>query len=501
MHIQARLPLALSAVVLIGCSEPEPTLTSTPRPTTPPVARPSADTETAELLRKTAALHRDGHYQEGLVRLESAIRRDPERPRLHYNLGIFRASLGEYEAATTAFEEELARFPGHAESHRALATAYTRIGRLEDSIPHFEICRDNDADDVLCTFQLGQNYSSLGLFEEARGPLERAAEIRLDADAYAELGVLYRRLGDLDLATATFAKALAEDPRHLVTLLGYGQVLTAIGRQEDGEALLAQHQHLAALQDQLNAFERAKAQSGVTPEAFLDLARLHLERDDRAAAAAALREALELDEGNARAALELAGLSLKDNRLDEAERYIHLALTSDPNNPAPSFFKALLHLKRGDGQAATQAIATSRKLGGWPITAYKDLGDALHANGDFRSARQVYAEGLRIDPEHAPLHYNLARTQVALGEREAAQLSVREATRLDPDLSEAWQLLGVMLHEAGDVAAGNSAFRRVLSLERRTRLRADGPEQLLRDFPGSDATREAFRRLLSPAAS
>ncbi len=248
--------------ILAGCSESEPGATRPANVPAPPpsAARPAADVATAALLRDTAALHRDGRHRQGVALLTAELERDPERPRLHYNLGIFHASLDEYEAAVAAFEEELARFPGHAESHRALAAAHSRLGRLEDSVAHFESCLAALPDDPACAFGLGRNLSVLGLFDQALPHLEHAAGLRQDANTYAELATVYRRLGDRERAVATFARALADDPSHLRTLLGYGQTLTALGRGEEGAILLEHHQRLAAMQDQIDAFERGSKQ-------------------------------------------------------------------------------------------------------------------------------------------------------------------------------------------------------------------------------------------------
>ena len=352
----AHLPLALVAAILAGCSGPEP---STPPPAEAPApestTRPAADVETAALLRETSSLHDQGRYQEGVALLTDELARDPQRPRLHYNLGIFRASLEEYEAAATAFEEELARFPGHAESHRALAAAYSRLGRLEDSVAHFEHCRQRLTDDPVCAFGLGRSLSVLGLFEQALPHLERAAELRADAGDYAELAIAHRRLGDLERAAGAFAQALADDPNHLRTLLGYGQTLTALGRGDDGAVLLERHQRLAAMQDQLDAFERGRKQGKPPLQAFLDIARLHLERDDRTAAATLYEQAMELVPEDPVPALELAALYLDNGRLADAERCVEHALAADPESPGPRFYQGLAKLKAGDRAAAERA--------------------------------------------------------------------------------------------------------------------------------------------------
>ncbi|MEM7585508.1 MAG: tetratricopeptide repeat protein, partial [Acidobacteriota bacterium] len=198
------------ALITAGCAEPEST--PTPSPTAGVTASPQTDAATARLLDEVTSLHRAGRYEEGSSLLRGEISRDPERPRLHYNLGVFEASTGSYESAVEAFGEELARFPDHTDSHRALAVAFVRLGRLEDAQPHFERCILDQPGDALCRFELGKSYSTLGMFADARPNLEAAAELRDDAAGYAELALLYRRLGENERAFTAFSKALADDP-------------------------------------------------------------------------------------------------------------------------------------------------------------------------------------------------------------------------------------------------------------------------------------------------
>ncbi len=271
MRSRAALATALAVAAVAGCSGPE-----TPAPPPPPaIEKPAADAATAALLGEVADLHREERYEEGIARLEEELARDPDRPRLAYNLGVFRASTGDYEGAVEAFGEELARFPGHPEGRRALGAALTRLHRLEDSLPHFEQCLAALPDDETCAFGLGRNLAALGRFADALPYLELAARARRDAEGYAELGVLYRRLGRLEDSAEAFAKGLADDPLHLPTLLGYGQALTALGREDDAEILLERHRRLAAYADQVDAFERASREKTPTAEATLNLARLH----------------------------------------------------------------------------------------------------------------------------------------------------------------------------------------------------------------------------------
>ncbi len=495
MHSRAVFPISILAALLAGCSGPEP-------PAGEPAPPAVVDAAGAALLLEIADLHRSGRFDEGLARVEAELARDPDRPRLYYNLGVFRGSLGDHEGAAEAFLQELERYPDHLASHRALAAAYSRQNRLEESLPHFEACLEAAPEDAACAFELGRNLASLGLFEDAEPHLEQAAELSRDADSYAELGILRRRLGQLERAAEAFARALATDPQHVTTLINYGQTLMALGRAADGEAVLEKHRQLAALGDRLEAFERTIEANGASAEALLDVGGLHLERDDRPAAVAAYEQALELDPGNPIAALELASLYLEDDRLVEAERCIELALAADPRNPGPLFYHGLLALKTGDLVAAERSFAASLARGGWPPAAYLDLGSAYRQSGDLHQAATAYLEALSLDPKSAAGYFGLANLRFDQDDAAGAAAAARRAAELDPGHAGAWTLLAASRFEDGDREGAGEAFHQVIATGRLTLLADGGAERMLADFPGTDAARDFYRQLLyRPAAA
>lgn len=493
-----------SAAVLSGCSTPGPspessTAEDSVRSPAPGAASdlPTLDAATQDLLRETAELHRQGRLEEGLERLRQEIERDPNRPRLHYNLGVFRASLEDYEGAAGAFEEELERFPGHGESHRALATAYTRLGRLDESVLQYEACLARLPGEALCTSGLGRNLSALGSTDEAFPFLQQAADERQDAGSYAELALLHRRRGDLQESARTFSQALAKDPRHLPTLLGYGQVLNALQQPQDGAALLEVHRHLSTLQDQLDAFERARRQEDLPAQAYLDLAHMHLQRDDRPEAIAAYRQALSLDPENAAAALELADLYIQGGQAISAEAIARQAGDADPHGSGPHFYLGLAQVLSGERELAQASFVRSLEAGDWPAPAFLDLGAAFHQVGDLERAAAAYLEALRLDPDNPRVHHGFAGVLRQHGDQENALKAAQKAVELEPSFAEAWALLGVLRSEAGDPDGAEAALRRSLEAQRPTLLRADGADHLLETFPGNGTARELFQRLLA----
>jgi len=94
---------------------------------------------------------------------------------------------------------------------------------------------------------LGIVYQRLGKFPEAIKFLEQAIEINPDRAAYYnQLGIVYRQSGQLDKARASYARALEADPLYLNSHLNIG-ILYDLYLQEHGKALQHYERYQALL--------------------------------------------------------------------------------------------------------------------------------------------------------------------------------------------------------------------------------------------------------------
>jgi tetratricopeptide (TPR) repeat protein len=459
----------------------------------------AVDAATGELISRLHALHREGRFREGIDLVEQALRADPDSALLHYNLGVFRGSLGDHQGAIEAFWKELDRDPAHVGSHRALANAFTELGQIEDSIPHLERCLAADLSDSACRRLLGRNLSSLGRLDDAVVHLQQAAGELADAPSFFELGLAQRRLGDSEAASGNFARALAADPEHLPTLLNYGQVLAARGRTSDGEALLALHRELAELGDRVDALEREARRRDTRPELFLALAELYHQRGDQAAAERTYRRALDRLPDMAPAALGLAAILLQTGRAGEAAAWVEELQAAEPANAAVLFLVGTLHLEQGSPEEADRAFAASQRVLPWPSAIFADLGATYQRLSDPAQAAASYSEAVVRDPRHAGALLGLAEALASLGREAEARDAALRAVEIEPRLGDAWTLLGILDFRSGDQAAAERAFIRALGTRRPLLLQAGGSERLLEDFEqrsGSEPARELFERVL-----
>jgi len=86
---------------------------------------------------------------------------EPDRPEVHYNLGVILHRMGSYEAAARAFEEALLLDPGYVDANFNCGLAYYRAGNPAKAIGFLREARALDPDDVAVLYCLALAYEDI----------------------------------------------------------------------------------------------------------------------------------------------------------------------------------------------------------------------------------------------------------------------------------------------------------------------------------------------------
>lgn len=188
-----------------------------------------------------------------------------------------------------------------------------------------------------------------------------------------------------------------------------------------------------------------------------------LGRDDEALLP--MRKAVELSPQDAEACNNL-GITLQGlGRMEQAELCYRQALQIKPDYAEAHFNQATVmqHL-----QHMPEAEASYRRaLQARPdfAEAYGNLGVVLHDMGRLAEAETNLRHALRIKPQYVEAHSNLGRTLHEQGRLEEAEASFREALRIKPDLAELYSNLSVILEGQGRLAEAETCCRSALALD------------------------------------
>ena len=156
--------------------------------------------------------------------------------------------------------------------------------------------------------QLGLGYLQQGLTERAQAPLAKALALDADdADAHAAMALVFQAQGESQLADQHFRKALAERPNDTRIRNNYGSFLYAQGQFGQAEQMFRQ-----AAADTLYP-ERSRV--------YENLGLTALKQGRRTQAHEYLGKALQLNQRQPRALLEMAELSFENRHYVPARDY------------------------------------------------------------------------------------------------------------------------------------------------------------------------------------
>lgn len=307
-------------------------------------------------------------------------------------------------------------------------------------------------------------------------------------------------------------------------------------------------------------FKRVTELEPALPDGFVNLGQAYMENQDYGAAIPPLKHALELapDLGAAHQLLGYALLAhgyaaeaiphlekiqeqtalgvaqIATGQLPQAVENLQAALAKHPNDP-----DLLYYLGRASGLLSKQSIDTL--LAAYPDSAraHQALAENYFVLRQMPQAEKEFQEALRLRPDTPELHLELglvyagssqwskaeeefrAQTKLQPGNAEAAyrlgaallqegkareaRIELQRSDRLQPDMPETLYSLGKAASLAGDPAAAEKAWTKLLSIEKGSNLAAQTHFALAGLYRKQGKTAEAkremqeFQKLQNPA--
>ena len=368
-----------------------------------------------------------------------------ERLPLRLEMARLQVHLGEGADAVETLHANLEEQPRHETTVEALASALEAQGRDRELLDLFE--------------DQARRTQEAGLLQQAGALWSRAAEI-------AEL-----RLGDLRAAEDHHARAVEMAPG--------AASFDALAR-----LAAARHDPSASALWLERLLEIAPAGEG----AQLRLADALVDAGDGARAALRL-EAAWASSPESDAIRER--LSKLYRAQGQWERLAHVIAASAAHAPdKPTRMARLLEAARlyfGACQSPALAVPLLEQasdLAPEDQAVRLALADALASSKRFEEARSllqsmVDAFGGRRPKERAPVHYQIARLQLAMGNRARALVELDTATRVDPQNPEILRTLAELARDDGQLDRAEKSYRALLVVLRR-REEAGEPQNVAR---------------------
>lgn len=143
---------------------------------------------------------------------------------------------------------------------------------------------------------------------------------------------------------------------------------------------------------------------------------------------------------------------------EEAEEGFRTVLQQQRGNAdAWNMLGIVLH-RRGQTEAAVQALETAIDMAPRAPEALCNLGNLYKDVGDSATAKRYYRRALALAPDHLPVHTNLAACLADDAEFESAESHARRAIEIDVASIDAWSALTGVLGRRGDFERAIQVF-------------------------------------------
>ena len=339
---------------------------------------------------------------------------------------------------------------GLQQDQRKQALVLIKQGRLEDGEKIFRKLLENGSTDHKVHGDFATLCGMQGRYAEMVLHLKQAVLLNPGyVDAYNNLGVGLKSLGDLNGAIDAYQKALELQPRQAKTYFNLANAL-----KEQSNAASAAESYRKALEIEPSF-----------PEAWNNLGNALKEQGELESAIRAYQEALshKADYPNA---INNLGNALKERGdLDAAIACHRRALQLKPKDPEIYFNLGVALKERGEPASAVQAYSKALQLKADYPEALTNLGNALRALGKLDEACQAYRKALAIKPDYPEAFNNLGLAFKESGKVDLAIIAYKKALEQRPGYHEAYNNLGVALKEQGRTSEALAAYNKALAIK------------------------------------
>jgi tetratricopeptide (TPR) repeat protein len=340
-----------------------------------------------------------GRGERAVGQYESFIALDDRNARVLYKLGLARYRIGRVQAASHPLQQALAIDPSMGEAYYVLGLIQRDLDQLPAARKSLqEAVRRSPGSQTAAREALAEVLSLEG--EHARAIAELEALAALDsarAERLVALGLAQARAGRDDSAVLTLSRAAERFPDATQVYAALGHVwLSAAQRRGDR----------VALNKALEALTHAVNRSDATSETFAELGRAWLLVGDRAAAERALRQSVAKLPVLADAYLQLADVTARDGRIQDArDALLRYATLVGDDKPLTTVAVRIgdYSVRLGDPSLAVRWFDRAIDEGGPNSTLQLKLAEAAWRAGDVVRAHQVIDEALSVEPENASL--------------------------------------------------------------------------------------------------
>ena len=264
----------------------------------------------------------------------------------------------------------------------------------------------------------------------------------INAEAIAQLGIIYFQSGRLPQANAYLPKAIDLNPENLEARIAYGLLNLTVRNFSN-----ATHQANYVLSKQ-----------PTNEDAVLLLTECATTSQAAKVVAGQINSLVQMNGDAAPFRLALATLAMRSGEFTQADQHIQRALQLAPKSAAAHSAQAMMHLQKKQLEQAAAELKLAAELS--PIRSPRRLQYASFRlqSGAVDEARAILKELIEKAPDYIPAHTALAQIELSAKNHEEAGKIVQTILMKDNGNYDALLLDGGIKLVKGDVKAAIEAF-------------------------------------------
>jgi protein O-GlcNAc transferase len=322
---------------------------------------------------------------------------------------------GDLQQAENIYKEILIAEPNNFYALHYLGILNYQLKNYEFAIDYIKKALQINPTVADAYYNLGNIYKDCGQLDEAIINFQKSLELNPNnSDAYNNEGIIYKYDKKLDEAMSCFQKAIQLNPNNAIAHYNLGVIF----------------QERKQFDNAVSCFQKVLLINPNIFAVYYNLGNIFQEQKQFDDAILNYQKAIELNPDLADLYYNFGTALQKKRRLDDAIANYQKAIELDPNS----------------------------------IDAYCNLGTAFQEKGQFDNAIVCYQKAIELNPRLADLYCNLGNTLKKEGRLEEAISNYRKAIQINPMFVEAYNNLGIALYTKGmlDEAIENYGIALVL---------------------------------------
>ena len=420
-------------------------------------------------------LAKEGFFDEALKEYQKSAENQPYTAEDVFDLAIIFAEGGNTNGATQLYRRTIEIEPTHAQAHYAIAEMLYAQGDTNTATTHYRQAIDSDPtlksrfykpiepyfigilganqarelmdkavtvlpDDPRSHFYMakleadtGNNDKAIELYKKTLEIIETDPsylEMELPHghfhDSHIHLGDLYRKKGDLDVASTHYRRALELNPALANKFIEQGKTafqaenyqaaieplnIHVILFPEDIEANYLLGQSYEGNEDTANAliyYEKTLQLDANRSDVLYKIAHIHIQTASHQNALNALKKIIAIDPADAQAHYLSAQSYLALEQHDEALTSFLETIRLNPKNVDAQYQTGKLYENKGDIDNAIVYYEKTTELDPENAEPFFKLGGIYEKRKDEDNMIRVYQPALILDPKHPKIHHTLA---------------------------------------------------------------------------------------------